>query len=71
MTERTEITSEELNAAVDHIRRAKARGKVSIPLTTAAEVLKACDLGVISKQEARDMFGLKRRRQPTQLRRKP
>jgi len=60
----TQITPDELHAAVDHIRKARARGKVSIPLTTAAEVLKAVDLGVISKTEARLMFGLRKRRAP-------
>lgn len=37
---------------------------MSIPLTTAAEVLKAVDLGVISKTEARAMFGLRKRKAP-------
>lgn len=60
----TQITPDELHAAVDRIRKDRARGKVSIPLTTAAEVLKACDLGVISKAEARAMFGLRKRRGP-------
>jgi hypothetical protein len=58
------ITPDELHAAVDRIRKDKARGKLSISLSTAAEVLKAVDLGVISKTEARLMFGLRKRRAP-------
>lgn len=65
----TNITSDELNDAVTRIRKDRARGKVLIPLMSAAEVLKAVDLGVITKAEARAMFGLKRRRQPAALRR--
>ena len=60
----TQITPDELHAAVERIRKDRARGKLAIPLTTAAEVLKAVDLGVISKTEARLMFGLRKRRAP-------
>lgn len=60
----TQITPEELNDAVTRIRRDRARGKVSIPLNTASELLKAVELGVINKSEARIMLGLRKRRAP-------
>jgi hypothetical protein len=64
----TQITPDELNEAVTRIRKDRARGKVSIPLNTASELLKAVELGVVSKAEARTMLGLKRWPQPRQLR---
>jgi hypothetical protein len=60
----TQITPDELNAAVDRIRKDRARGKVSIQLTTAVEVFKAVELGLVSKAEGRAMLGLKKRRGP-------
>ena len=61
---RLEIQPEEFQQALEVVRRRKARGKVSISLTTAADVLKAVSLKVMSPAEAREVFGLKKRRAP-------
>lgn len=63
-----DITPAELTAAVKHLRAGKPP---IIRLATAAEVLEACKLGVITKAEARRLLGLRKRPQPKQLRRKP
>ncbi|HLQ15304.1 MAG TPA: hypothetical protein VK256_05545 [Candidatus Eisenbacteria bacterium] len=51
-------------ALLEVVRRRKARGKVTISLTTAADVLKAVSLKVMSPAETREVFGLKKRRVP-------
>jgi hypothetical protein len=67
----TEITPDELHAAVDRIRKDRARGRVSIPLNTASELLKAVELGVVNKSEARVMLGLRKRRAPVRRKAQP
>jgi hypothetical protein len=64
MSEKTEITPEEFQAALEVVRRKRAGGKTIISLSTPAEVLKATELGVINKSEARIIFGFKKRRAP-------
>lgn len=62
-----DVTPEELKRAVAIVRA----GKAAIRLTTPSEVLEAVKLGVIDKNEARRMLGLRKRLQPKHLRRKP
>lgn len=64
MTDKNEISPQEFQAALEVVRRKRVGGKTVIALSTPAEVLKATELGVISKAEARQIFGFRKRRAP-------
>jgi hypothetical protein len=57
-----DVTPEELAEAVALIRRGPARrSRPKVRLQTAAEVLKAAELRVITRAEARALLGLRKR----------
>lgn len=60
-----------LNREIENLKRIKRpKGKQpAIWLQSPAEVLDAVKLGVVDKNEARQLLGLKKRRQPAGLRR--
>lgn len=61
---KVEVTPERLERALEILAREEAQGKTRITLSTAGEVLKAVEMGVINKSEARLIFGFKKRRAP-------
>jgi hypothetical protein len=61
-TDRIELQPGEFEKALEQVRRQRRAGRQRIELSSPAEVLKAVELGVINKTEARAMFGLRKRR---------
>lgn len=62
MADRIELQPGEFEKALEQVRRQRRTGRQRIELSTPVEVLKAVELGVINKAEARVMFGLRKRR---------
>ena len=62
MADRIDLQPGEFEKALEQVRRMRRTGRQRIELSSPAEVLKAVELGVVNKTEARAMFGLRKRR---------